>query len=85
MAGSFPVKRRRPDHEHSTEKTQKQPRASDHRLSHAGQAVQPEDIQLTMSISPVVYLVKEIDACIREVSGLVLLGIRSERCIVGVM
>jgi hypothetical protein len=57
----------RPDYEHSTEKTQKRPMASDRRLSHAGQAVQPEDMPVILSISPVVYLVKE-----REASGLVL-------------
>ena len=83
MAGSSTVKRRRPDYEHSTEKTQKQPRASDRRLSRAGQAVQPEDVPLVLSISPIVYLVRGIDGSIREVSRLLLLGIRIERCIVG--
>jgi hypothetical protein len=84
MAGSFLVKRRRLDHERNTEKTQKQPRASGRRLFYASQAVQLEDIPLILSINPVVYLVKEINACIREASGLVLLGIRIERCVVGV-
>jgi hypothetical protein len=72
VAGSSPVRHSGPDYEHSTEKTQKRPRASDRRLSHAGRAVQPEDMPVILSISPVVYLVKEIDASIREASGLVL-------------
>ena len=56
----------------------------DRRLSCAGQAVQPEDVPLVLSIGPVIYLVKEIDASIMEASGLVLLKIQIERCILGV-
>jgi hypothetical protein len=41
-------------------------RAGDRRLSRAGQAVQPEDAALILSISPVVYLSKKLDAGITE-------------------
>jgi hypothetical protein len=45
--------------------------------------VQPVDVALFLSISLVIYLVKEIDGSIREVSGIVLLGIRMERRVLG--
>jgi hypothetical protein len=84
VAGSSTANRCRPDYEHSTEKTQKQPGVSDYRLSRAGQAVGPERVPLILSLSPVVYLVNEIDACMREASGRMLFGIRIDRCLVGV-
>ena len=43
-----------------------------------------EDVPLVLSISPIVYLVKDIDGSIREVSGLVLFGIRMEWRVFGV-
>jgi hypothetical protein len=41
-------------------------------LSSAGQTVQPEDEVLVLPISPVVYLLKQVDASAREASGFLL-------------
>jgi hypothetical protein len=49
--------------------------ASNCGLSRTGQAAQPEDASLVLSVSPPVYLSKKVDAGIREARGRVLLRV----------
>ena len=50
--------------------------ASNRGLSRACQAIQPEYTPLILSISPIKYLLKNIDARVRKASRLVLPGVR---------
>ena len=52
--------------------------ACNRRLSRAGQAAQPEDAWSIVLISPVVNLLKDVDAGVWEAGGLVLPRVRIE-------
>ena len=51
-------------------------RSCDRRLSCTSQTVQPENAPFILCISPVVYLLEEIDVCVLQAGGFVLLRVR---------